>query len=47
MKIKKINLDELMQGIKESQKNKEVQNYIISAKLSTHYYNPLIIYNKK
>ncbi|EAJ4866064.1 DEAD/DEAH box helicase, partial [Campylobacter jejuni] len=25
---KKINLDELMQGIKESQKSKEVQNYI-------------------
>ncbi|WLR75353.1 hypothetical protein P3285_01205 [Campylobacter jejuni] len=43
---KKINLDELMQGIKESQKSKEVQNYIISAKLSKHYYSPLIIYNK-
>ncbi|MBC2810648.1 DEAD/DEAH box helicase, partial [Campylobacter jejuni] len=40
------NLDELMQGIKENQKNKEVKNYIISAKLSKHYYNPLIIYNK-
>ncbi|EJU6560598.1 DEAD/DEAH box helicase family protein [Campylobacter jejuni] len=43
---KKINLDELMQGIKENQKSKEVKNYIISAKLSKHYYNPLIIYNK-
>ncbi|EAJ5147432.1 DEAD/DEAH box helicase, partial [Campylobacter jejuni] len=43
---KKINLDELMQGIKESQKSKEIQNYIISAKLSKHYYSPLIIYNK-
>ncbi|MGH2327078.1 DEAD/DEAH box helicase family protein [Campylobacter taeniopygiae] len=43
---KKINLDELMRSIKESDKSKEVQGYTISARLSKHYYNPLIIYNK-